>query len=104
MFTCIDRVVADHAQFIRWIEQESSARKAAAIAHERMLADATFPMFCEEVGIVRSEWGKPDADLSAEVSLFHEWVEMKRTSAPPAFAASASNPDLAETQILEATW
>ena len=75
--------MADHADFLKWLDSLEADRKAAATASARMLQHQLFPMFCQGVGVPMEEWGK-GTDLAMEVSLFEEWLAALPREAAPA--------------------
>ena len=106
-FTYIDRILADHAQFMRWIEAEQQAHDAAKVASERMLSHPLLGIFSKAVGVEPTAWGQATGDLKTEVSLFHEWLEAAeeklvedvKKGGQLAGVGNQGGPDTLETQV-----
>ena len=96
VFTYLDRVVSDNANFLRWLEQEAAAKKAAESAWGKMRAHPQFGTFCAAVGVSEENWGRPGCDHAAEVLLFEEWLAV--SAAALASRAAGSIMDTMETQ------
>ena len=73
VFTYIDRVAADYAHFMRWVEEDEKQTQEAAKAVEQMQQHPWFPHFLEVIGASQHDvaWGSGDPQM--EVACWEEW-------------------------------
>ncbi|CAE7195516.1 unnamed protein product, partial [Symbiodinium microadriaticum] len=107
VFTYIDRVVADKASFLLWLDDCQKAKTTAETARARMVAHPLFPAFCEAIGVGVDQWGQDEANVAMELELFEEWVAAKdieqRDPLKGLSEGTASFMDTMETQV-DALW
>ncbi|OLQ00389.1 hypothetical protein AK812_SmicGene16940 [Symbiodinium microadriaticum] len=103
VFTYIDRVVADKASFLLWLDDCQKAKTTAETARARMVAHPLFPAFCEAIGVGVDQWGQDEANVAMELELFEEWVAAKdieqRDPLKGLSEGTASFMDTMETQV-----
>ena len=111
VFTYIDRVVNDYAEFQRWASDQEKQRQDALQAVQAMRAHPWFPDFMNAVGAANpEEWGFGDPVM--EVAVWQEWlhhaeeelIQASRIAGEAARAVMAGDAAAtAETQVLEDT-
>ncbi|OLQ03520.1 Neurofilament heavy polypeptide [Symbiodinium microadriaticum] len=100
VFTYIDRVVADKATFLLWLDEQQKAAESAATTLRQMREHPLFPSFCEAVNVTAEQWGQDGnpEHVATEVQFFNEWLAAKEIeqAVGPTFGVSAM--DTMETQ------
>ena len=76
VFTYIDKIIADRAEFMKFLDEEELARKHAANQMVEIKRHPWFQEFCTAVGAAAELWGKEEGDPVEEVRLFQEWLTM----------------------------
>ena len=101
VFTYIDRVVADKATFLLWLDEQQKAAESAATTLRQMREHPLFPSFCEAVNVTAEQWGQDGnpEHVATEVQFFNEWLAAKEIeqAVGPTFGVSAM--DTMETQV-----